>query len=131
VGDGSCQHSIDRRKEVGCWLRERELSVPSGQGAKKVADQKAQLDAFPADAAAKRETAAPSGHHEPEPHLAEGRGLRTGVMRNREAAPMFPVVLAYDEPSNRESPGVLYYGTCFKVSTRGAGPVRRAVGDAP
>ena len=56
----------------------------------------AQLDAFPADAAAKRETAAPSGHHAPEPHLAEGRGRRTGVMRNREAAPMFPMVLAYE-----------------------------------
>ena len=53
-------------------LRERELRVPNGQGVKKVADQKAQLDAFRADAAAKRETAAPSGHA-PDTHLADAQ----------------------------------------------------------
>ena len=53
-------------------LAERELRVPNGQGVKKVAVQKVQLGAFRADAAAKRETAAPSDHA-PDTRLAGER----------------------------------------------------------
>jgi hypothetical protein len=59
-------------------LLKGKLKVPTGQAAKKVAEQKAQVDALRANAAEEQETAAPSARHEPQPlpTAAPNTGLR-------------------------------------------------------
>ena len=49
--------------------------------------------------------------------VVRGEGLRTGVMRNREAAPTFPLVLAYERqgatPSGRLITCAMILGLLF------------------